>query len=149
MSRKVANAMKRTASPRPRDGGQDKADMTFGGRVRIQMAAAGIKSAAELSRRMGLGRQTISKWLNDEIKDIGLENLYRLSDVLNCSARWLATRTGTPSRATRMSVEEREALDLYRTLAEPVRDSWISSGRALLKASTAPSPSQPFKLKQQ
>jgi transcriptional regulator with XRE-family HTH domain len=141
--------MRRTASPRTRVGNQNKTDMTFGGRVRIQMAAAGIKSPAELSRRMGLGRQTISKWLNDEIKDIGLDNLYKLADTLNCSARWLATRTGTPYRATRMTVEEKEAIDLYRTLAEPVRDSWISSGRALLKASTAPSPSQPFKLKQQ
>lgn len=115
----------------------------------MQMAMAGVKTPADLSRRMGLPRQTISKWLNNEIKDIGPENLYRLADVLNCSARWLVTKQGTPHRATRMSVEETEAIQIFRTLSEPVRDSWMSSGRALLNASSqAPSTAQPFKVKQ-
>jgi transcriptional regulator with XRE-family HTH domain len=139
--------MRRNTSPRPREGGQ-KNDMSFGGRVRIQMAAVGIKNPSELARRLQLPRQTISKWLRDEIKDVGLDNLYRLSDVLDCSARWLATRQGSPHRATLMSVEEREAIELFRALEVPIRESWVSSGRALLKATAkTTSTAQPFKAK--
>ena len=134
---------------RPKVGATKKTgDMSFGGRVRLQMAARGIKSPADLARRMTLPRQTISKWLNDEIKDVGLENLYKLSDVLDCSARWLATREGTPSKPVRPEVEEKELLDLYRALSDPVRQSWLSSGRALLSASAGtPTQTQPFKSK--
>lgn len=124
---------------------QKQADMTFGGRVKIQMALRGINSPSELARRMGLPRQTISKWLNDEVRDVGLANLFKLSDTLDCSARWLATKEGTSYRAIRMGIEEKRLIDIYNAMPEAVRDSWIASGEALLAASTPASAVSPFR----
>ncbi len=114
----------------------------------MQMAAAGISSASQLSRKLGLPRQTIAKWLNDEIKEISPANLYRLADLLDCSARWLAVNTGTPYRAVRMTVDEKHLFDLYRALPESVRESWVNSGQALLNATDSRSTASPFKIKQ-
>lgn len=41
--------------------------MTLGGRIKIGMSAKGIATPAELARRMKLRRQTVTKWVNDEV----------------------------------------------------------------------------------
>jgi transcriptional regulator with XRE-family HTH domain len=121
--------------------------MTFGGRVKMQMAARGIRNPAELARRMSLPRQTISKWLNNETKDLELSNLYKLADILDCNARWLALRDGVPQKPVEMDLEKKRVIDLYQALPKAVRASWVSSGEALLVGSTSPSVAQPFKQK--
>lgn len=113
----------------------------------MQMAARGIRSPAELARRMSLPRQTISKWLNNETKDLELSNLYRLADLLDCNARWLALRDGVPQKPVEMDLEKKRVIDLYQALPSGVRVSWVSSGEALLAGSTNPSIAQPFKQK--
>ena len=109
------------------------------------MAAKGIHSAAGLARKMKLPRQTIHRWLNGETEHIHPELVYRLSDVLECSARWLVMRDVAPSRAQRLNLDEQRVLALFKALPEAVRDSWVNTGDTLLVATTQPSRIHPHK----
>ena len=59
-------------------------------RIRTAMAACGMKSVAELGRRIGLPRQTVHRWINGDTKNMTHENLYKVADALQVRARWLA-----------------------------------------------------------
>ncbi len=122
-------------------------DMTLAGRIRIGMAAKGIKSPAELAGKMKLRRQTIHKWMSGQVEKLEPEYLFRLSDVLEMSARWLALKEGAPSKPKEVSMEYERVLDLYDALPDKVRDSWIQSGDALLTAAGEESRAQPFRPK--
>src|SRR3970040_1860896 len=58
-------------------------------RIRAAMTACGMKSVAELGRRIGLPRQTVHRWINGDTKNMTHENLYKVADALQVRARWL------------------------------------------------------------
>jgi len=62
---------------------------TFGQRVR------GLRNSKDLSQEklgaaIGVGKQTISSWENDAVKNVELKHLFALADALGVEPRWLA-----------------------------------------------------------
>lgn len=119
--------------------------MTLKGRIAISMAAKGIKTPADLARKLRLNRQTVHKWMTGEAIKLEPENLFKLADALEVNPRWLATREGEPQPPRTVPIDDQRVLDLYKALPPAVRDSWVKSGDALLTATGEPSKSQPFK----
>ena len=119
--------------------------MTLGGRIKIGMAGAAIATPSQLARRLKLHRQTVTKWVNDEVDFLEPKYLFPLADVLNLNPRWLSTREGEPQPQKSVSSDVQRLIELYDAMDPGVRNSWIQSGDALLKATEEPSRSQPFK----
>src|SRR3989338_8032413 len=65
-------------------------------RIRAAMTACGMKSVAELGRRIGLPRQTVHRWINGDTKNMTHENLYKVADALQVRARWLGAAPPPP-----------------------------------------------------
>lgn len=122
-------------------------DMTLGGRIKIGMASKGIAGPSELARKLKLRRQTVTKWVNDEVDFLEPKYLFPLADVLGMNPRWLSIREGAPSPEKVVSQDDQRVLELYGALKPGVRDSWLKSGDALLTATGEPSTAQPFKHK--
>jgi len=91
-------------------------DMTLAGRIRIGMAAKGIATPSQLARRLKLNRQTVHKWLREDVQQIDPIHLFRLADTLELNPRWLATRDGEPQPLQRMTLDQKRVLELYRAL---------------------------------
>lgn len=123
-------------------------DMTLGGRIKIGMAAKGIDGPSDLARRVKLRRQTVTKWVNDEVAFLEPKYLFLLAEALELNPRWLATREGDPQQARTISPDFQRVLDLYSALKPGVRDSWLKSGDALLTATGELSTAQPFKVRE-
>ena len=120
-------------------------DATLAGRIRIGMVQAGIRTPAELARRMRVNRQTVHRWINSEGDKPTPEMLFKLSDALGVNARWLAMGPPhSPVKPHIPSVEEGELLVLFRNLPQAAKDSWVSSGRDLMKLLTPSSAANPF-----
>lgn len=122
--------------------------MTLGGRIKIGMAAKGMDGPSDLARRLKLRRQTVTKWVNDEVTFLEPKYLFPLADALEMNPRWLSIRQGDPQPAKTVSPDAQRVLDLYGALNPGVRDSWLQSGDALLKAAGETSTAQPFKSRQ-
>ena len=128
--------------------------MTLSGRIKIQMAAQGIKGPSALAQRLSkqLGRevhrQKVKKWLDGDAKNMELDAFFALSDVLKCSARWLAIRDERgPQKPVFIDIEKTRFMDVYDELkkAHPrAIDKWLRQGRDLLELAPQPTPESPF-----
>lgn len=67
-------------------------------RIQQRMLELGIKSKAELSRKLSMSRATIGMWLNGNNKPSG-DNLLKLAEALECSPEWLQTGKLSPIAA--------------------------------------------------
>jgi transcriptional regulator with XRE-family HTH domain len=144
----VARTLQMRQSKPPKEAGKTEDDMTMQGRIRMQMAANGIHSDAELARKLKLRRQTVHKWMNGDSKNLTPENIFRLSDVLKCSARWLMLGPPVrPDKPLTLDEQKAEVVHLYDAFGKnrEVRKSWIDAGKALVRESTDPSPVEPLK----
>lgn len=122
--------------------------MHLSGRIKIGMAANGITSEAELARRVGCHRQTVHKWLEGESVTIDPKYLFKLADVLKCSARWLALREGGPQKFVQLDIDKTRLLDIYEELSQKspkALDEWRRQGNGLLELTGAPSTGHPYK----
>lgn len=120
-------------------------DATLAGRIRIGMASAGISSPAELARRMKVNRQTVHRWIAGEGDKLTPEMLFRLADALEVNPQWLALGAPhSPVKPHIPSVEESELIALYEKLPAAAKESWVSSGRDLIKLLTPSSKTDPF-----
>lgn len=119
---------------------------TLSARLKIAMGSAGFKNASELARKLGIPRATVSSWLTGARSELTPAYLFRLADVLDCSARWLALGPpNTPVKGSRLDPEERAILDLWKSLPEQARDAWAKQGHDLLRLLTPPSRVSPIK----
>lgn len=101
-------------------------------RIRTAMSACGMKSVAELGRRIGLPRQTVHRWINGDTKNMTHENLYKVADVLQVRARWLAVGDTAP---TQIDLGEGDVVGLiktYEAMSPEAREQWLAIGRTLL-----------------
>lgn len=101
-------------------------------RIRTAMTACGMKSVAELGRRIGLPRQTVHRWINGDTKNMTHENLYKVADVLQVRARWLAVGDTAP---TQIDLGEGDVVGLiktYEAMSPAAREQWLAIGRTLL-----------------
>ena len=96
-------------------------------RIRTAMSACGMKSVAELGRRIGLPRQTVHRWINGDTKNMTHENLYKVADALQVRTRWLAIGRTLLSMHT---LGKGAVVDPYPNLAPPPRfeEGGASSG---------------------
>lgn len=105
-------------------------------RIRTAMTACGMKSVAELGRRIGLPRQTVHRWINGDTKNMTHENLYKVADVLQVRARWLAVGDTAP---TQIDLGEGDVVGLiktYEAMSPAAREQWLAIGRTLLSMHT-------------
>jgi transcriptional regulator with XRE-family HTH domain len=61
----------------------------------IGMRVKGLRNSKDLSQEklgaaIGVGKQTVSSWENDAVKNMELRHLFALADALNVDPRWLA-----------------------------------------------------------
>jgi transcriptional regulator with XRE-family HTH domain len=106
-------------------------------RIRTAMTACGMKSVAELGRRIGLPRQTVHRWINGDTKNMTHENLYKVADALQVRARWLAVGDTAPEQ---IDLGEGDVVGLIRTyesMSPAAREQWLAIGRTLLSMSAA------------
>ena len=106
-------------------------------RIRIAMAACGMKSVAELGRRISLPRQTVHRWINGDTKNMTHENLYKVADALQVRARWLAVGDAAPVQIDIGDGDVAGLLKIYETMPSAARDQWLAIGRTLLSMHTA------------
>lgn len=118
-------------------GGRIKADpvdpsKSIAARIRTAMAACGMKSVAELGRRIGLPRQTVHRWINGDTKNMTHENLYKVADALQVRARWLAVGDTAPAQIDLGDGDVVGLIRTYESMSETAREQWLAIGRTLL-----------------
>lgn len=105
-------------------------------RIRTAMTACGMKSVAELGRRIGLPRQTVHRWINGDTKNMTHENLYKVADVLQVRARWLAVGDTAPAQIDLGEGDVVGLIKIYEAMPSAARDQWLAIGRTLLSMHT-------------
>lgn len=101
-------------------------------RIRTAMVTCGLRSVAELGRRIGLPRQTVHRWINGDTRNMTHENLYKVADALQVRARWLALGD---TASTPIELDDGDVLGLiktYEAMPPAARDQWLAIGRTLL-----------------
>jgi len=106
-------------------------------RIRTAMTACGMKSVAELGRRIGLPRQTVHRWINGDTKNMTHENLYKVADALQVRARWLAVGDTAPAQIDLGEGDVVGLIKTYETMSPAAREQWLAIGRTLLSMHTA------------
>lgn len=96
------------------------------------MKSVGMKSVAELGRRIGLPRQTVHRWINGDTKNMTHENLYKVADVLQVRARWLAVGDTAPAQIDLGEGDVVGLIKIYEAMSPQARDQWLAIGRTLL-----------------
>jgi len=109
---------------------------TIAARIRTAMAACGMKSVAELGRRIGLPRQTVHRWINGDTKNMTHENLYKVADALQVRARWLAVGDTAPGQVDFGDGDVVGLIKTYESMPEAARVQWLAIGRTLLAMHT-------------
>lgn len=105
-------------------------------RIRTAMAACGMKSVAELGRRIGLPRQTVHRWINGDTKNMTHENLYKVADALQVRARWLAVGDAAPAQIDLADGDVVGLIRTYESMPVAAREQWLAIGRTLLSMHT-------------
>ena len=105
-------------------------------RIRTAMSACGMKSVAELGRRVGLPRQTVHRWINGDTKNMTHENLYRVADALQVRARWLAVGDTAPAQIDLGDGDVVGLIRTYEAMPAAAREQWLAIGRTLLSMHT-------------
>ncbi|MEZ2600786.1 helix-turn-helix domain-containing protein [Kluyvera intermedia] len=114
-------------------------DMTLGQRIKQRRKEIGL-SQSKLSKAAGVSDSSISLWESDTTAPRG-ENLHKLASVLQCSPTWIlfGDEDKTPGAPTepdqqpQISEEERELLQLYRSLPESEQQAQLQNLRARVK----------------
>lgn len=104
----------------------------MGRRIRIGMASAGIVSESDLARRVGVSRQTVRRWLYDPLVRVEAVTLFRLSDALHLSARWIVTGQGCPTPRMSLTPSAQQLIEIYDALPAAARTVLLSAAAHLV-----------------
>lgn len=110
----------------------DDPENSIAARILASMASCGVRSVAELGRRIGLPRQTVHRWINGDTRNMTHGNLYKVADALQVRARWLALGD---TASTSIDLEDGDIAGLvktYESMPPAARDQWLAIGRTLL-----------------
>lgn len=80
----------------------------------------------------GLNKQTAHNWINGNFKAIEAENLFRLADMTDFSARWILRREGPPGKWLPADPDRLALLEIFDCLSDKQRDAWIAAGKAMV-----------------
>lgn len=113
-------------------------------RIRTARKAAGL-SQSEVARKLGVQPSAVNHMESGRTKSLKADTILRLAQTIGVSAYWLETGEGSPSPDNRLTPDETEVLDLYRSLTEQNREAWLKVGVTLAEAQVSkPSISRPF-----
>ena len=132
------------------------AKLTFGERIKVAMARAGITTDGRPSAALynlwnktypedEMTRSNINIWMRAEEPRISVPKLFQLGDMLNCSARWLALETGSMRRASEFDIDEEGLLAAYRSLPPQVQEKVIKDTNFLMQTFSPKSAANPVK----
>lgn len=85
--------------PKPKRG-------TIAARIVVAMTSNGVRTTQELSALTGINRQTIHRWLTESADKIDPKLLFQVADVVNTSARWIATGKGPMQRPRILTADD-------------------------------------------
>ena len=103
----------------------------------------------EFAANRGLSKATISDWESGKIKNLRMEHIFRLADVLEVSARcWIALAQGIPMRKWLESAEEYELVARFREMKDSSKSDLLAAARVLGVSDRkgAPSAYNPFNI---
>lgn len=106
---------------------------TLGGRIADARITCGW-SQAELAKKMGVSRATVSDWEKDHISNLKMENLVKLSELTNHSIGWLAVKRKPIYRSRLKSEEEHELIVLYRGMEKDTQKELLNAARRYHKS---------------
>lgn len=109
------------------------AKTTFVERLHDAMVQQGLDGPVQLGKRLGVNKQTASKWIRGETTILAASDLFLIADGLKVSPRWLWTGSGPITPVAHPTPDEEVVIRLYRTLPKGWRDAWVDEGRKTLK----------------
>jgi|MudIll2142460700_1097286.scaffolds.fasta_scaffold568462_1 transcriptional regulator with XRE-family HTH domain len=120
---------------------------TLGERIAAARRLRGLNKT-EFAAKMGLSKATISDWESGKIKNLRMEHIFRLADVLQVSARWIALAQGIPMRRWLESAEEYELVARFREMKDSSKSDLLAAARVLGVSDRkgAPSAYNPFNI---
>lgn len=110
---------------------------SFGKRLVMIRKTRGL-SQERLAKLVPCSQGSISQIELENVEDLRGDLLFRLSDALDVSARWLIWGTGPIHKWEILTVEERTLLRDYRTLPAPLQEHVQRVVLSLLSASAPP-----------
>lgn len=118
----------------------------FKTRLNAAFQAKGLKSQADLARAIKAKPQVVNKWFHGRTAKISAVDLFKLTEALDVSARWLLFGKGQVARYTELTPDEWVVISIYRNLPEEWREDWLTQGnRTLNRLTDSPSRTVPFK----
>lgn len=123
--------------------------MNIGDRIKTMRIAKGINQKS-LAASIGIKPPSLSDIENGVTKSVKADTILALSKALDCSADWLNTGRGSPSRPNHgKSIEEHELVSIFNVLNIANRSALLATARALMSSQEMPpSPVNPFPAKQ-
>ena len=120
---------------------------TLGERIAAARRLRGLNKT-EFAAKMSLSKATISDWESGKIKNLRMEHIFRLADVLQVSARWIALAQGIPMRRWLENSAEYELIALFREMKDSSKSDLITAARVLSVSDRkgAPSAYNPFNI---
>lgn len=94
----------------------------MGRRIFVGMVAAGIATEAELARRARISPQAVQRWLYGPMTRIDARVLFRISDTVRLSARWIESGKGCPAVRRAVTPTESRLLFQYGRLPSQARN---------------------------
>lgn len=88
----------------------------MGRRIFVGMVAAGIATEAELARRARISPQAVQRWLYSPMTRVDARTLFRISDAVRLSARWLDEGKGSPAVRRPVTPTQAQLLQRYESL---------------------------------
>lgn len=89
---------------------------------------SGRISQQRLADVVGVSRHTVIRWEKGE-GEPEIAALWIIAEALNVSTSYLVGRRTTPERAEFLAPDEREALELFRTLSPDARKDFLQALR--------------------
>lgn len=124
------------------------------GRLKAAMIQAGREPVyteliAVLNEKLGIkvNKQTAHNWFKPTSKFIDPRYLFDISNVLNVSARWLATGKGAIQKPRYLSPEEAQILGMWEALQsnKTAAEQWMREGDRLLNIIGSTNAAHPYK----
>jgi len=101
----------------------------------MAMTKEGIDTPARLAKRLQVSPQLAHKWLSEPVPNIAASDVFKISDRLKVSARWLMGDSSDMTPGRKLDPGRIRALDLYDELEKIDKEmattwltDWISNG---------------------
>jgi transcriptional regulator with XRE-family HTH domain len=105
----------------------------IGKRIRVGMASVGICSESDLARRIGVSHQTVRRILYEPVR-VDAVTMFRISDTLKMSARWLMFGQGTPAIRLPLTPSAQRLIEIHDRLDAKGRSILLAAATQLVSA---------------